>query len=196
MNKQRRIGILGGSFNPVHVGHMMIAQYMVEFGGLDEVWLLLSPHNPLKEAEGLLPDEVRLTMLELACNEVPSLSASDFEFHLPRPSYTYITLQELQSAYPDADFTLLIGADNWQIFNRWRCGDFIVKNFDVIIYPRQGCRIDEASLPERVTYRPDAPIVEVSSTFIRNAIASGHCVNQFLPAGVYNYIKQNHLYDK
>lgn len=197
MPEPRRIGLLGGTFNPVHCGHTMLAQYIAEFGGLDEVWLLLAGLNPLKAdagSTGAASDADRLAMLRTACAPIPHVEASDFELSLPRPSYTCLTLAELRRRMPGCEFTLLIGADNWAIFDRWRDWRDIVSRHRIIVYPRPGYEVDPAGMPPTVTYLDDAPVLEVSSTAIRDAIASGHCMNQFVPAGVYDYIEKHQLY--
>ena len=188
----KHIGIFGGSFNPVHIGHMIVADYMVQFGGFDEVWLMLSPQNPLKDSGDLRPQDERLVMLRMAVGHSPRLKASDFEFSLPRPSYTYVTLDALAEAYgPDYRFSLIVGSDNWAIFHRWRNGDYILQKYGVAVYPRLGYPIGMEAPGMR---RVDAPVVEISSTMIREAIASGHDMTYFLPAGVMNYIDQHKLY--
>ena len=188
---------MGGSFNPVHIGHLMLASYIRREYGLDSVKLVLSPLNPLKEnPSSLLPDDVRLHMLRFACSEVDFLEASDVELELPRPSYTINTLRHLSAMYPDTDFFLIIGADNWQIFDKWRDYRKIIDEYGVVIYPRMGYEIDETSLPANVRYLRDAPVVEISSTFIRQAIGRGDNMEFFMPDDVYGYIKEHHLYEQ
>ncbi len=190
--KKHSIGILGGSFNPVHSGHMMLASYMAQFGPVDKVILMLSPCNPLKQGDVLAPDSVRYEMLKLACGTSESVIPSDYELSLPRPSYTINTLDRLQDEYPDYDFKLIIGSDNWSIFHKWRAAEEILSRFGVIVYPRPGYPVDGIS-DERVQM-VDAPVIEISSTFIRDGIASGHDMNFFLPESVYHYIRNNNLY--
>lgn len=187
------IGILGGSFNPVHIGHLMLASYLQQFGGLDEVWLTLSPLNPLKVgSDELIPDLVRLKMLEIATGKTKGLNVCDYELTMPKPSYTINTLRYLAKRYPRHTFKLIIGSDNWKIFNQWKDHDKILSDFGVIIYPRPG-------YPVGVIYEDNvdvinAPMADVSSTFLRKAIAKGKDMNYFLPPGVFEYIKQNKLY--
>ena len=189
------IGIFGGSFNPVHIGHMMLAQYIAEFAGLDKVLLMLSPHNPLKENSSLAPDNDRMQMLSIATSGGYSrVEPSDIELHLPRPSYTAMTLRELKSRYPATTFHLIIGADNWLSFDRWREPDFILANAKIIIYPRPGYDIDPVSLPAGVRLMEGVPTTEISSSFIRRAIAGGHDMNYFMPHNVYKYIIEKGLY--
>lgn len=190
-----RIAVFSGSFNPVHTGHAALASYMAQcVGGIDEVWMLVSPQNPLKPSLGLLPDDVRLAMVRLVCDAVPGLRASDFEFSLPRPSFTYRTLCSLRESFPQHQFQLVIGSDNWHIFGSWRNPDEIIRQFGLIIYPRPGFFIDPTQLPENVEYLPDAPVIEISSTWIRQQLALGLDMNYFLPQSVYDYIVTNRLY--
>ena len=180
-----KIGIFGGSFNPPHIGHLTIANYICEFDDIDEVWFMVTPHNPLKEESELMSDEFRLNLMRLAIDGYPKFKVSDFEFYLPRPTYTITTLNKLKEKYPDIDFTLIIGADNWKLFNKWKDSDKIINSFEIIIYPRKGYEIDVDNLPENIKVS-DAPIIEVSSTFIRDSIKMGKDMRFFLPQGVYN----------
>lgn len=186
------IGILGGSFNPVHMGHLMLASYLVQWGYVDKVWLLLSPRNPLKEPGELLPDMKRLAMLSIAIKGSTDLDICDIELSMPRPCFTIDTLRLLSERYPEQRFKLIIGSDNWRIFDQWRSPQRILDDFGVIVYPRPGYPIvNEHTLGMEVV---TAPMVHISSTFIRTAIAKGRNVNYFLPPGVYKYIVDNKLY--
>lgn len=191
MNKRtlsgRKIGIYSGSFNPVHIGHLALANYLCEFEGVDEVWFLVTPHNPLKEQGELMDDEQRLRLVQLAVEGYPRFRASDFEFHLPRPSYSIHTLEALRRSYPDTEFTLIIGSDNWLCFDRWFEAKRIVSEFGLLIYPRPGFEVDETMLPPHVRM-VHAPCIEVSSTFVRQALRQGKDVRFFLPAKVYDEV--------
>ncbi len=132
-----RIGIFGGTYNPIHLGHTALASYICNLGLVDEVWLMVSPQNPFKRDHQLLDEAVRLRLATLAVRDFPRLRASDFEFHLPRPSYTYVTLQELTRTCPDDTFSLIIGADNWEKFPGWRNSSDILARYPVIVYPRE-----------------------------------------------------------
>lgn len=187
------IGILGGSFNPVHIGHLMLASYMQQFGGLDEVWLTLSPLNPLKaDSTELIPDLMRLKMLEIAIGSTKGLQVCDYELSMPRPSYTINTLRYLAKRYPRHTFKLIIGSDNWKIFDQWKDHEAILSDFGVIVYPRPGYPV--GTIYEDGVDVVNAPMADLSSTFLRKAIAKGKDMNYFLPHGVFDYIKQNNLY--
>lgn len=190
-----RIGLFGGSFNPVHIGHTMLASYMAQFGGFDKVWMLLSPQNPLKVGDSdLIDDNHRLAMLEIALSGSEQLEVCDIELTLPRPGYTIDTLRALDERYgATCRFTPIIGADNWIMFDRWKSGPEIVARYGVTIYPRPGYPLAGQPLPEGVRM-VDAPVIELSSTFIRQSIAGGHDMTYFLPPGVATYIRQHHLY--
>ena len=189
-----KIGIFGGSFNPVHIGHLMLASYMQQFEGFDEVWLMLSPLNPLKaNPSELIPDLTRLKMLEIAVAGVTGLKVSDIELSMPRPSYTINTLRYLAKRYPRHSFRLIIGADNWKIFSQWRDSEKIIEEFGVTVYPRPGYTIPTI-YDDNVDVVSSAPLAEISSTFLRKAIARGKDMRFFLPQGVENFIRDNNLY--
>ncbi|WP_305150308.1 nicotinate (nicotinamide) nucleotide adenylyltransferase [uncultured Duncaniella sp.] len=187
------IGILGGSFNPVHIGHLMLASYMQQFGGFDEVWLTLSPLNPLKAgSDELIPDLMRLKMLEIATGTSNGLNVCDYELTMPKPSYTINTLRYLEKRYPRHTFKLIIGSDNWKIFDQWKDHESILSDFGVVVYPRPGYPV--GTIYEDGVDVINAPMADVSSTFLRKAIARGKDMTYFLPNGVFDYIKQNKLY--
>ena len=193
--KKIRTGILSGSFNTIHIGHLALANYLHEFEGLDEIWFVLTPQNPLKQKEILLDDMMRLKMVELAIQDCPSFKINTIEFELPRPSYTVNTLKALEERYPEREFFLLIGADNWLIFHKWVENEFIKKNYNILIYPRRGhvVYID----PEYPNIRTvNAPLIEVSSTFIRDSLARGKNMRYFMSSKVYELVKKNNLYMK
>ena len=175
-----RVGIFGGSFNPIHKGHIAIAKGVMASGLVDEVWLMVSPRNPLKQAADLMSDSRRLALVRKAVKDIDGVKACDFEMHLPKPSYTYLTLRCLHEKYPDKQFSLLIGADNWLIFDHWVNAEEILRTTHIIIYPREGSDIDASTLPGNVTLL-DMPLHNISSTQIRNMIKEGEDVSDLMP---------------
>lgn len=194
MEKESKIrtAIFGGSFNPPHIGHLALANYLCEFEELDELWFMVSPHNPFKKESELMADEFRLRLMQLAIEEYPKFKVSDFEFSLPRPSYSINTLRELKKSFPDREFTLIIGADNWQLFHKWKDAEEIISSFKIIVYPRKGYNIEIESLPKNVKLT-EAPIMEISSTFIRHSIEQGKDVQFFLPKKVFQELVKNNI---
>lgn len=189
-----KIGILGGSFNPVHIGHVMIASYLRQFEGFDEVWLMLSPLNPLKATSNeLIPDVVRLNMLEVALKDADGIKVSDIELSMPRPSYTINTLRYLSKRYPRHTFRLIIGADNWKIFSQWKDSEKIIDDYGVTVYPRPGYNLGTI-YDSNVDVLTMAPTAEISSTWLRKALSRGKDMRYFLPPGVSEYIRENSLY--
>jgi nicotinate-nucleotide adenylyltransferase len=175
-----KIGIFGGSFNPIHVGHISLARQLLKLAGLDEVWLMVSPQNPLKAQSSLLSDQLRFEMAQLALQGEKGLVAKDYEFHLPKPSYTWNTLQHLKTDYPDCEFVLLIGGDNWALFHRWYKADDILRNYRIVIYPRRDCETDRKALPANVTVA-ETDLIDLSSTQIRRCIALGEPITGMVP---------------
>jgi len=179
MNK--KIGIFGGSFNPIHKGHIAMAHKLLRKEHLDEIWFVVSPLNPFKTAAAdLLADDLRLDMTQKALADEPHLKASDYEFHLPKPSYTWDTLRHLSVDYPGDQFTLLIGADNWSAWDRWCHTDDILKYYEVVIYPRKDHPVDVASLPKGVSLA-EMRLYEVSSSDIRKKVQAGESVADLVP---------------
>ena len=168
-----KTGIFGGSFNPIHNGHIALAKAALEQCGLDEVWLMVSPQNPLKQETDLLADNLRYEMVQQALQGVDGIVASDYEFHLPKPSYTWNTLQHLSKDYPNRQFTLIIGGDNWAHFERWRRWKDILRHYNVAVYPR-----------DQYIGTFDAPLLDVSSTEIRQRIASGEGIQGMVPDSI------------
>ena len=178
----KRIGIFGGSFNPIHTGHIALAQAVQKQCGLDEVWLMVSPQNPLKRNDSdLLDDSLRFAMAQRALKSVEGVVACDYEFHLPKPSYTWNTLQHLAKDYPDYTFILLIGGDNWAHFQRWRHWQDILWHHDIIVYPR-----DE--YPGTI----DVPLLPVSSTEIRQKVRAGESIKGLVPENIINDVEKNY----
>ena len=188
-----RIGIFGGTFNPPHNGHLRLAKTFLEQASVDEVWLMVSPQNPFKVGEDSPADEIRLEMVNLALQGENRIKASDFEFHLPKPSYTWNTLQELSKCYPKNEFVLLIGGDNWGAFNRWSHHEEILQNYSVVVYPRATDKIDPGSLPSNVKLLSVGNI-NVSSTEIRNLLRKNVSAKDLLPPSVAEYLSDNPIY--
>ena len=201
-----KIGIFGGTYNPVHLGHTALANYICNLGLVDEVWLMVSPQNPFKQDHQLLDEAVRYRLVTLAVRDFPRLRASDFEFRLPRPSYTYVTLHELALANPDDTLSLIIGADNWAKFPAWRNSADILAHYPVIVYPREmvsGERLlisdgdgdsDGDATNANPIFLPSAPLYPISSTAIRCALAAGDDVSPWLDPAVHDEIIRQGLY--
>lgn len=183
------IGIFSGSFNPIHIGHLALANYLCEYEGLDELWFMVTPHNPLKEEDALMDDKFRLQLVQLAIEGYPKFRVSDFEFHLSRPSYTVHTLDGLKKTYPEHVFHLIMGSDNWLLFPRWYQSERILAENHILVYPRPGYPVDAASLPGNVKLA-SSPVFEISSTFIRKALDEGRDVRYFLQPSVYEALKR------
>ena len=190
-----RIGIYGGSFNPIHKGHTELAASIVQQGLVDELWLLVSPLNPLKQGEtsDIVEYEHRLSMARLATEDIEGVKVSDFEKNLPLPSYTITTLGELRKAYPEHEFVLVIGADNWERFPRWYHAQEIIDTYSILIYRRPGCEMDETLLPPSVQV-VDTPLYDISSTEIRESVKKGRMPLKWVDRKVATYIRVHHLY--
>jgi len=178
-----RVGLLFGSFNPVHTGHLILAEYFATRTDLAEVWLVVTPHNPFKAAADLLPDTERLRLVELALAGNPRLRAETIEFGLPRPSYTIATLDALRRRHPTTDFVLLMGADNLPGLPRWHEASRLLAEFDTYVYPRPGAPLPDLTLFRRVQVMA-APLLDISATYIRQSLRMGHSIRYLVPAAV------------
>ena len=186
----KSVGIFGGSFNPIHTGHIALAKSLCEKAGLDEVWFMVSPMNPFKKAAtDLLDDQLRLEMVKKALEGEPQLQACDYEFHLPKPSYTWHTPQTISQDFSDIRFTLLIGGDNWAAFDKWYHHDDILAHYPIVVYPRKGSDIGE--VPEGVTI-VETPLLNISSTEIRHHIAKGESIHGMVPESIEQLAIQNY----
>ena len=190
-----KTAFFSGTFNPVHTGHLILANYLCEYEGFDEIWLSVSPQNPLREKLPSNNDRQRIEMLNMAVNGNSKIRTTDIEFTLPRPSYTIQTLEALRKRYPERIFTLIIGADNWQAFQKWKSPEIILEQYHLLIYPRQGYTLDESSLPSRVK-AVHSPLLEISSTFIRESLAQGKDIRYFLHPEVHRIIQERKLYQQ
>jgi nicotinate-nucleotide adenylyltransferase len=190
-----KTGLYFGSFNPIHIGHLAIANYMLEFSDLEQLWFVISPQNPLKEKRTLLADYHRLELTRLAVDNDARFRISDIEFKMPKPSYTIDTLTYLCEKYPGYDFQLIMGADGLKNFHRWKNSQQIQEKFHRLVYPRPGIAGEEIYSHSNITLM-EAPMIEISSSFIRKSIMEGKDVKYFLPELTYKYIKEMHFYEK
>lgn len=190
-----KIGLFFGSFNPVHNGHLIIANYICESTELDKVWLVVSPQNPLKPKETLLRDYDRLHLINLAVEESKNLKASNIEFKLPKPSYTIDTLVYIGEKYPQHQFSLIMGSDNLATINKWKNYELLLNNYNLLVYKRRG--FEENPYPDRPNIRIlDFPFLDISATFIRENIRKGISMEDFLPDAVWKYVSEMGWYKK
>lgn len=198
-----KIGLYFGTFNPIHIGHLIIANHLAEHTDLKQVWMVVTPHNPLKNKETLLQDSVRLQLVHLATEDFPKIKPCDIEFKLPQPNYTVNTLAHLQDKYPKNEFSLIMGEDNLKSFHKWKNHEVILENHEIYVYPRvdengqshnDGGKYGFKNHPK--VHFVAAPIVEISATFIRNSIKNKKNIQPLLPKKVWDYIEHNNLYKK
>ena len=189
-----RIGLFGGSFNPIHNAHIALAKTICKEAKLDEVWFMVSPQNPLKQEEDLLGENERYEMVKLALeSEEKVLKASNYEFHLERPSYTWKTLRALKKDFPQHEFSLIIGGDNWVRFPRWAHSEEILANHNIYIYPRENSDINEALLPENV-HLVHTPKINITSTMLRGMVKNGNDISEYVPEVVAKTIAEKKYY--
>ena len=202
-----KIGLYFGTFNPIHIGHLIIANHLAEYSDLDQIWMVVTPHNPFKNKQTLLDDYQRLQLVFLATEDYPKIKPSDIEFKLPQPNYTVNTLAHLQEKYPQHIFSLIMGEDNLKSLHKWKNHEIILQNHEIYVYPRISSELDTSLKDELAkqnsTFKNhpkihivDAPIVEISSTFIRENIKNKKNVQPLLPSKVWEYIDHNNLYKK
>ena len=191
----KSIGLFFGSFNPIHLGHTQLAEYIFEYSGVDEIWYIVSPRNPLKEQSELIDEHLRFRLIEMATEGKDYLKVSDIEFNMPKPSYTINTLQALSEKYPEDNFILLIGSDNMQIFDQWKDYQTILNEYSILVYPRKDFDYEpfEEIYPD-MQILEEAPFFEISSTDIRELIKNNQDASQWLHPDVYQFIKENRLY--
>lgn len=188
-----KTGLFFGSFNPIHIGHLAIANYMVEFTDLNDLWFIISPHNPFKNKSNLLIDQFRLDMVELAIGDDFRFKASDIEFHMPKPSYTIDTLAYLKEKFPQREFVLIMGSDGLSSFHKWKNYEQIIAGYSRYVYPRNPDDPNKYADEKNLLF-VDAPRIEISSSFIRKAIKSGKNIRYFLHPLVYDFIQRKGFY--
>ena len=192
----KKIGLFFGSFNPIHIGHLILANYILENSDMDELWFVVSPQSPFKEKKSLLKDHNRLDMVQLAIKNYPKMKASNVEFSLPQPSYTINTLTYLHEKYPDYSFALIMGEDNLDGLTKWKNSETLIKNHQIIVYPRsfEGEKKDNEYLQHENISLIQAPVIEISATQIRNMIKEGKHVRPMLPPEVFEYLDGSAFY--
>lgn len=195
MASSKKIGLYFGTFNPIHIGHLTIANYMVEYSDLDEVWMVVTPHNPHKKKSTLLDNNHRLMMVDVALEDYPKIKSSNIEFDVPQPNYTVHTLVVLEEKYPEHDFCLIMGEDNLKSFHKWKNYEVILERYALFVYPRisQGTIEIQFDKHPKIT-KVSAPIMELSSTFIRKAIKEGKNIRPMLPGNVWEYLDEMNFY--
>lgn len=195
MKTSKKIGLYFGTFNPIHIGHLIIANHMVEFSDLDEVWFVVTPHNPHKKKKTLLEDHHRLAMVRIAVDEYPKLQASNVEFDLPQPNYTVNTLAYLEEKYPKNNFCLIMGEDNLKSLHKWKNYEVILERYSIYVYPRisEGKVETQFENHEKIK-KVAAPIIELSSTFIRQGIKDGKNIRPMISAEVWKYLDEMNFY--
>lgn len=193
MTPPKHIGLFFGSFNPIHIGHLIIAEYMADRTDLKQIWFVVSPHNPLKAQASLANDYDRLHMVQLAIEDNPKLKASNIEFSLPKPSYTIDTMAYLHEKYPEHQFSLIMGSDNLESIHKWKNYELLLQRYPIHIYKRPGSENLDNSLNADI-HLHDVPLLYISSTFIRRQIAQGHSIRYMVPESVYQYLDGSRLY--
>jgi nicotinate-nucleotide adenylyltransferase len=202
-----KIGLYFGTFNPIHVGHLIIANHMAEHSDLEQIWMVVTPHNPHKQKSSLLDDYQRLHLVRLATEDFPKIQPSDIEFKLPQPNYTVNTLVHLKEKYPQHEFSLIMGEDNLNSFHKWKNYEYILEHHAIFVYPRishenTASNTDAVATKDAETssalriHRVGAPVIELSSTFIRESIKNKKNVAPMLPQKVWEYMDHNNLYKK
>jgi len=193
MNTKKKIGLYFGTFNPIHIGHLIIAEQILTLSQLNEIWFVVSPHNPFKNKKNLLKANHRLAMVKIAIDDNPNFKACDIELSLPQPSYTVHTLVYLQEKYPEKNFSLILGSDNLISLNKWFNYEYILENYDIYVYPRPFSTVSQFDNHHSIK-KINAPIIEISSSYIRNALKNDISVNYMLHPKVMKYIDEMNFY--
>jgi nicotinate-nucleotide adenylyltransferase len=194
MLQPKRIGLFFGSFNPIHTGHLIIAEYMASRTDLEQVWFVVSPHNPLKLRSTLANDFDRLHMVQMAIDDNPRLKASNIEFSLPKPSYTIDTMVYLHEKYPQHQFSLIMGSDNLGSISKWKNYELLLERYIIHVYKREGIPIDQSLIPAADIRIYDVPMLDISSTYIRQSIADGLSIRYMVPESIYQFLDGSRLY--
>ncbi|MFK5957614.1 MAG: nicotinate (nicotinamide) nucleotide adenylyltransferase [Lutibacter sp.] len=192
-----KIGLFFGTFNPIHIGHMIIANYIVEFSDLEEVWFVVTPQSPFKQKTSMLSNYHRLSIINIAVENYPKLKTTDIEFNLPQPNYTINTLAYIEEKYPKKQFCLIMGEDNLKGFHKWKNHETILQNYELYVYPRISNEQPKSQFSNHPkVHKVKAPIVQISSTFIRKSIKERRDISTMLPTNVWNYIDEMNFYKK
>jgi len=194
--KNNKIGLFFGSFNPIHIGHLAIANYLVEYSDIDQLWFVVSPCNPFKKKKKMLEDYHRVHLVQCAVENDSRFKVCDIELKLPKPSYTIDTLTYLHEAYPDKEFCIIMGSDNLKSIDKWKNYEIILKDYPILVYPRPDYKVNIEDYPYARIQILKAPLMEISSSFIRKAIADGKDVRYFLFPEVYRYMDEMNFYKK
>ena len=194
MTKGKHIGLFFGSFNPIHTGHLIIAEYMATRTDLQQVWFVVSPHNPLKEQASLARDFDRLHMVQLAIENNTKLKASKIEFDLPKPSYTIDTMAYLHEKYPQHTFSLIMGSDNLKSIHKWKNYELLLKRYAIHLYNRKGSRVDKEMIDKATIHLHEAPLLDISATMIRDSIRNGLSIRYMVPDPVFEFLEGSRLY--
>lgn len=190
----QKIGLFFGSFNPIHTGHLIIANYMAEQTDLDQVWLVVTPQNPLKQKRSLANNYDRLHLVNISIENNPNLQASSIEFGLPQPSYTIDTLTYLKEKHPDDQFVLIMGGDNLLSLPKWKNYEIILRDYEIYVYSRPGYAMGELAEHEHIRVFTEVPQMSISASFIRESLQNGHSIQYLVPDAVYEYLTENNLY--
>lgn len=193
--KRQSVGLFFGSFNPIHTGHLIIANYLLNEAHVDEIWFVVSPQNPLKERKNLLSDHHRLEMVNRAIEDNDKMRSCDVEFKMPIPSYTIDTLKVLFDKYPAKDFSLIMGSDNLLSLHKWKNYQSILQTTRILVYPRPGSEVEDPHLHPSVTLT-QAPFIELSSSMVRQFIKEKKSIKYIVPSVVEKYIQEMHFYEK